>query len=140
MQRWLQRKGRVPDDARRRQVAAQAQAVLNKLREDGQPYAYVRSLEPFVTRAPEVLALGPAPASLTMRVIYGLCRFAGDKRERFLVTLREEFATPSPTLRAVVRSDLVVLDSTGTPQVTAAGRSLYQALREAGAFDHSVGP
>ncbi len=87
--------------------------------------------------APEVLALGPAPASLTMRVLYGLCRFEGEARERFVATLREEYGAPSPTLRATVRAGLITLDADGAPAVTAGGKRMYQRLARAGAFDEA---
>jgi hypothetical protein len=125
------------DDARRRQVVAQARAVLAKLQTDGQPPAYVRSLEPFIEQAPEVLALGPAPASLTMRLLYGLCTFQGEALKRFEATLAGEFAAPSPTLRAVLRSELVTLALDGSPLVAALGRELFNQLRERGAFDRA---
>ncbi|HEY8745249.1 MAG TPA: hypothetical protein VIU62_19335 [Chloroflexota bacterium] len=125
----------VTGDARRRQVVAQARAVMAKLRTEGQPPAYVRSLEPFIDRAPEVLALGPAPASLTMRLLYGLCTFQGEALTRFEAALAGEFAAPSPTLRAVLRSELVTLDEEGRPRVAVLGRELFNCLRERGAFD-----
>jgi hypothetical protein len=121
-------------DARRRQVVGQAVAVLAKLPDEGQPPAFIRSLEPFVELAPEVLALGPAPASLTMRVLYGLSVFEGEARQRFEQTMREEFAGKSPTLRAVLRSGLVELDAQGQPRLQEPGRALFRRLREAGAF------
>jgi hypothetical protein len=129
------RRGRqaVPD-ARRRQVVGQAVAVLAKLREEGQPPAFIKSLEPFVELAPEVLALGPAPASLTMRVLYGLSVFEGEARQRFEQTLQEEFAGTSPTLRAVLRSGLVELGAQGQPRLQEPGRELYRRLHAAGAF------
>ena len=134
--RWRGRRP-APSDARRRQVVGQAHAVLAKLRAEGQPPGYIRSLEPFVELAPEVLALGPAPASLTMRVLYGLSVFEGEARQRFEQTLREEFAGKSPTLRAVLRSGLVELDAQGQPRLQEPGRKLYRRLRAAGAFEAS---
>ena len=130
----LRRERQAIPDARRRQVVGQARAVLAKLREEGQPPAYIRSLEPFVELAPEVLALGPAPASLTMRVLYGLSVFEGEARQRFEQTLQEEFAGTSPTLRAVLRSGLVELGPEGQPWLQEPGRELYRRLRAAGAF------
>jgi len=121
-------------EARHRQVTAQAEANLRQLRADGQPEPYLRSLAPFVALAPEVLALGPAPAGLAMRVLYGLAAFEGDARQRFLATMREEFASASPTLRAMRRDQLVALDADGTPRLTAAGRRLYERLRRVDAF------
>lgn len=123
-----------PADARRRQVVAQAQAVIARLRTEGQPPGYIRSLEVFIALAPEVLALGPAPASLTMRLLYGLCTFEGDTRRRFMQTLGEEFATPSPTLRAVLRSCLVEIDPSGLPRILDPGQKLFQRLHAEGAF------
>ena len=125
----------IADDARRRQVVAQARAVLAMLHTEGQPPAYVRSLEPFIEQAPEVLALGPAPASLMMRLLYGLCTFQGEALTRFEATLAGEFADPSPTLRAALRSGLVTLDEGGRPRIAALGRELFNRLRECGAFD-----
>lgn len=136
---WSKRPDRAAE-ARRRQVTAQAEANLRQLRVDGQPEAYLRTLEPFVALAPEVLALGPAPASLTMRVLYGLATFEGEARARFLATMREEFTSSSPTLRAVRRDGLVALAPDGTPALTAAGRRLYERLARAGAFATSAHP
>jgi hypothetical protein len=135
--RWRGRRP-APSDPRRRQVVGQAHAVLAKLRAEGQPPGYIRSLEPFVELAPEVLALGPAPASLTMRVLYGLSVFEGEARQRFEQTLQEEFAGKSPTLRAVLRSGLVELDPQGQPRLQEPGRTLYRRLRAAGAFEASA--
>jgi hypothetical protein len=135
MPRWWPKRSTSAEDARRRQVVAQAQAVLAKLRTEGQPAPYLQALEPFVDLAPEILALGPAPASLTMRLLFGLCTFEGEARDRFLAVLTEEFAAPSPTLRAVSRSGLVRYDDAGRPVVTATGRRLFARLRAAGAFD-----
>jgi hypothetical protein len=115
-------------------VVALARAVLAQVRAEGQPAAYLRSLEPFIELAPEVLALGPAPASLTMRVLYGLCSLEGETGARFTQTLAEEFVTPSPTLRAVLRSGLVELDPNGHPHATARGRDLFGRLVACGAF------
>ncbi|HEV7215465.1 MAG TPA: hypothetical protein VGP33_10110, partial [Chloroflexota bacterium] len=57
---WRQWRATSGADARRSMVTAQAKAVLTRLRTEGQPKHYLRSLELFVERAPEVLALGPA--------------------------------------------------------------------------------
>lgn len=138
MRPWWRRQPTSGDDARRRQVTAQAEAVLRRLRTEGQPASYIRSLGPFLDLAPEVLALGPAPASLTMRVLYGLSVFQQEARTRFLETLTVEFASPSPTLRAMLRSGLVALDQVGCPALTASGTQLFQRLHRLGAFD--VGP
>jgi len=135
MSAWWRRAPTSGDEARRRQVTAQAKAVLTRLRTERQPASYLRSLEPFVDLAPELLALGPAPASLTMRVLYGLSVFQQETRTHFLETLTVEFASPSPTLRAMLRSGLVVLDQAGCPTLTAAGTHLYQRLHRLGAFD-----
>lgn len=131
---WRTRQPAIAEDARGRQVVAQAQAVLAKLRTEGQPPQYLRSLEPFVELAPEVLALGPAPASLTMRLLFGLCTFEGEQRDHFIEVLTEEFAAPSPTLRAVSRSNIVRQDDKGRPTVTEGGRHLFARLQASGAF------
>ena len=135
MRNWWQRRPLSVDDARRRQVTAQAKAVLTRLRSEDQPAGYIRSLEPFVDFAPEVLALGPAPAGLTLRVLYGLGTFEREARARFLETLTTEFASPSPTLRAILRSGLVALDPAGCPQLTETGNDLFWRLHSLGTFD-----
>jgi hypothetical protein len=122
-------------DAHRSKVRAQASAVLARLRTEGQSPRYLRSLEVFVDLAPAVLALGPAPASLTMRVLYGLSSFEHEARRQLLATLTTEFASPSPTLRAILRSGLVTLDEAGCPVLTASGAELCKRLHRVGAFD-----
>ena len=109
-------------------------SVLLQLRREGQPHRFVRSLEPFVEWAPEVLALGPAPASLTMRLLYGLCAFEGEQRARFMDMAATEAATASPTMRAVRRDGLIAVDADGHVSVTARGRQLYEQLVRVGAF------
>ena len=131
---WPRRRERAPEDARRRQVIGQARAVLEQLRRDGQPERHLRALAPFVELAPEVLALGPLPAWLTTRVLFGLCTFEGEARQRFLATVAEELATPSPTLRAALRGGLLERDEQGLPRATPAGWDLYRRLERAGAF------
>lgn len=136
--RWLTgRRGRergVALDARSRQNRARAIAVLRQLRDEDQPARYVSSLEPFVDLAPETLALGPAPASLTMRLLFGLCAFEGEQRERFLDLAAVEGASASPTMRAVRRDGLIAFDGDGRVTVTARGRALYEQLARVGAF------
>lgn len=140
MRIWWRRRSRSGDDARRRQVTAQAKSVLVRLRMEGQPASYIRSLEQFVDTAPELLALGPVPASLAMRVLNGLGLFDSETHTRFLETLTAEFASPSPTLRAILRSGLVALDQNGCPELTAKGTEFVNRLRHLGAFDVAPWP
>jgi len=115
-------------------VREKSLAILAKLRAEGQGQTYLRTLEPFVDLAPEVLALGPVPASLAMRVVFGLHVFEGGQRERFLTGLAAELATPSPILRAMRREGLIALSTDGQVQGTRQGRELFDRLRQAGAF------
>lgn len=133
-QSLLRRRPRPPTDARARQVRGQSLAILAKLRAEGQDPAYLRTLEPFVDLGPEVLALGPVPASLAMRVLFGMHTFQGGQRERFLAGLAVELISSSPTLRAMRREGLLAQGADGQVQETRHGRELFDRLRQAGAF------
>ncbi|MCL4544771.1 MAG: hypothetical protein M1118_09285, partial [Chloroflexi bacterium] len=94
---WCRGRRGTPEAARFRQVRELALANLAKLVAEGATEEYSRTLRPFVNLAPEVLALGPVPCSLTQRVLFGLCSLRGRSRRRFVETLREEFRTTAPT-------------------------------------------
>ncbi len=117
--------------ARLKQVRSQAQAVLVQLKASGESQQYLATLKPFLDYAPEVLALGPVPCSLTRQVLYGLCTFQGASYRRFQERLREDFQTAAPTLRAIRRSGLVAFDNEQLPYVTPKGRQLFQAIQNA---------
>ncbi|MCL4540988.1 MAG: hypothetical protein M1396_01405 [Chloroflexi bacterium] len=120
--------------ARLEQVRAQAQAVLTQLAASGESQQYLVTLQPFLDYAPEVLALGPVPCSLTQQVLYGLGTFQGAHYHRFRENLREDFKTTAPTLRAVRRSGLVAFDDQQLPYITPKGQQLFQAIQEAGGY------
>jgi hypothetical protein len=134
---WRRNRQEQSPDARNRQVRAQSLAILQKLRAEGQPETLLRRLEPFVELAPEVLALGPVPASLTMRVLFGLCTFEGETRQRFLAGLADDLTSPSPTLRAVRRSGLLDWQPGTEPAVTERGRLLFERLRQVSDFERA---
>ncbi len=110
-----------------------AYAVLHQCRAEGQPPALLRAYAAFVDGAPELLALGPVPASLAMRVLYGLCSFTGTELADYRALIAAEIAIDAPTMRAMVRSNLLANTQNGAVATTA-GKALYTRLANVGAF------
>ena len=88
----------------------------------------------FADVAPEVLSLGPVPATFAARLLHGLCSTRSDVRQRFLETARRESeAPPSPTVAGMLRAGLLAASHEEGVDVTPKGRTLLDRLVREGA-------
>jgi hypothetical protein len=68
-----------------------------------------------------------------MRVLYGLCSFTGTELADYRALIAAEIAIDAPTMRAMVRSNLLANTQNGAVATTA-GKALYTRLANVGAF------
>lgn len=127
--------GRRDDIVRRR-----ADEVVRLVEANGSP-AHVRAMvRCYAEEAPEVLSLGPVPATFATRLLHGLCSPRPAVRRAFLETVRREAELPpSPTVASMLRADLLAASAQGDVDATARGRALLERLERVGAIRPTPG-
>lgn len=115
-------------------VRNRAREVVRLVEAEGSP-AHVQVLvRCFAEHAPEVLSLGPVPATFATRVLHGLCSTRPGVRQAFLDTVRRESQPPSsPTVAGMLRAGLLAPSRDGGVDVTPRGRELLARLERDGA-------
>lgn len=122
------------ENRRDRVVRKRAEEVV-RLVEAQQSPAHVRVMvRCFAEAAPEVLSLGPVPATFATRLLHGLCSARAEVRQGFLEAVRRESAPPpSPTVASMIRAGLLGASQGGDVDVTIQGRALLARLVREGA-------
>ncbi len=120
---------------RREKLVQRARDVLRQVEEQQVPPHIRTVVARFVVDAPEVLSLGPVPATFAMRILHGLCSPKPEVRAAFLQTVAEQSKPPpSPTINGMLQAGLLASSPARSIDITVKGRDLLARLEGDGAL------
>ena len=116
-------------------VVQRAKDVLQLVEEQASPPQVIATVRLFATYAPEVLALGPVPATFAARMLHGLCSERKDIRGGFLFLVQRESTPPaSPVISGMRKAGLLTPGDDAKLDISPEGRALHLQLVLVGAL------
>lgn len=120
---------------RQRKLAERARDVVRLIETQDVPEHVRAIVRCCADEAPELLSLGPVPATFAARILRGLCSADQSVRSAFLATVAEQARHPeSPTIRRMREAGLLEADLSGSVDITPKGRAIVALLKEQGAI------